>query len=212
MYLKWIVCEVEAASCGAFHRAQLGWRRIRSAEGFVAQVGGWTQDRREACVLGLWEDKASCDRFMASLHDEIVNETHQDLTYLSCRVMHAASVMRMGGEAATLREAIRGAVVLRVADCEVRADRIPHFLDVQRNVWEPAMASAAGQLGGVFSRSATSPSRYLVTTFWRAAESHAEYVRNRVPTLRAAASVDEDVDTLAGRVVQLEGAWRVISG
>ncbi len=211
MYLKWIVCEVEAAERDAFHQAQLGWSRIREAGGFVAQVGGWREDRRDACILGFWEDKASCDRFMASLHDEIVNETRQDLTYVSCRVLHATSVMLMGGKAATLREAIAGAGVLRVADCEVRADRIPHFIDVQRDTWEPAMAVSPGQLGGLFSQSVTSPSRYLVTTFWRDAESHAAYVRDRVPSLREASAVDEDIVSLEGRVVQLEPAWSVMS-
>lgn len=209
MYVKWIVCEVDDADREAFKVAQMRWGRICEAAGFVAQVGGWAPDRPEACILGFWEDKASCDRFMATLHDTIVEETRQDLTYRSSRIVHATSVMQMRGEAATLREAIANARVLRVANCEVHAARCEHFTSMQRDVWEPAMAEAPGQLGGFFSRCEQSPLRFIVTTFWRGEESHAAYARDRVASLRDAAEVSEDVAALCGWSVRLEAAWRV---
>jgi quinol monooxygenase YgiN len=146
---------------------------------------------------------------MAHMHDPIVTRCGQRQTYESCATAVLRGVFRMPGEAGRLEDAFASARLIRVADCRVRPERREHFVDAQLTVWAPGMAKAPGMLGGIFTVSATDPTRFLVLTGWANAAAHAAYAKDRVPALRALATLDEDVLTLEGRRVAVEPSWLV---
>lgn len=211
MYIKWIVCQVKEGMKEAFSRAQEQWISAAGAEGLIVQTGGWDlQAEDEACIIAFWESRQHLEAFMASLHDRIVDENRQAETYHSIRVGYFDGLLEMEGQAASLVEAVSNGALLRIADCEVRPERIRHFESVQQSVWLPAMKQAGGMLGGMFSQAANGANRYLVSTFWDTTEHHDRYRNNEVPLLRKKASVTDDLQNITGRQIVLEKLWRVI--
>ncbi|MFT5680690.1 MAG: hypothetical protein ACI8RZ_001596 [Myxococcota bacterium] len=85
MLVKWIVCEVEPDRRAAFSEAQRAWSSLTGASGFLGQLGGWDEAGR-ACVVGLWQDVAHYQHFMATLHDAIADRSGQEGTYTACVV------------------------------------------------------------------------------------------------------------------------------
>ncbi len=213
MLLKWIVCRVAADKAAAFSQAQRAWGACADAVGFLGQAGGFAGD--DACVAALWSDEPALAAFMAHLHDPIVAGTVQERTYESLETTPFRPLLRMraasGARAslASVVDAVVDATVIRVADCRVRDGRADHFVDAQLRVWLPGMAAAPGMRGGFFSVSQEDPRRFLVVTGWDAAAAHDAYAKERVPELRAAASVDDDLESLRGHRVLCEPSWRV---
>lgn len=211
MLMKWITCRVAAERREAFSRAQAKWDAIRSAPGLVGQLGGW--DRRHAdtaCILAVWRDSDSYDRFMAEVHDRVAGASGQASTYESMQVRFFSSEMKMPGRLGDLAQAIPGGRFLRVAECRVAESRVEHFFEAQKRVWIPAMAESEGMLGGYFSADTTAGDRFLVVTLWDSDDSHARYASTQVPHLRQQADVSSDLDDIVGRFVELEPAWRVL--
>ena len=204
MLVKWVRCSVEPDGQRAFSVAQAGWDRLAGEPGLVGQIGGWDVRSPElACVIGLWHDRSSYGDFMAARHDDLVAALGQTGTYSSIDIA-VGEVLTNIGDGGALREG----GVLRIADCLVRSERVDHFVTVQEQVWIPGMTAAPGMLGGWFSQLASN--RFLVTTLWRDLDSHAAYVADRLPDLRAQAQVDDDVLDLAGHVAALEPSWHVL--
>ena len=211
MLLKWIVCTVPDEKKDRFSRAQGQWSALKNVDGFLGQLGGWNlNEPSQACIIAFWQDAARYRRFMSDVHDTIVDRSRQDDTYAACSVAIAEPVMDIPGSVPTILGALAAGGLLRVADCTLRDGRQAHFLEVQREVWNPAMGQAEGMLAGVFNRIDDGPERYLVVSLWRNKAAHAAYVENMVPALRTRSGVEEDVAKLTGSIVYLEDAWRVL--
>ena len=83
--VKLIRCTVAPEHRAAFHQAQQAWRQTAACEGFLGQLGGWS-DGDEAWIFALWRRQADLDCFMAGVHDIIVAGNRQQITYRHCRV------------------------------------------------------------------------------------------------------------------------------
>ncbi len=140
MLIKWIVCKVKPEDHTRFSKAQEAWGELSGAEGFIAQFGGWDlKNNGDACILGLWRDKESYDKFMNSVHDKVFEGNAQENTYESISVSLFDAVLDMPGLHENLVASLSEGRYLRVADCNVKPDHINHFVTVQRELWIPAM-------------------------------------------------------------------------
>ncbi|GET26064.1 DUF4937 domain-containing protein [Prolixibacter sp. NT017] len=212
MYIKWIVCQVNEGMKDAFSRAQEQWISTAQAEGFIAQTGGWNiADENEACIIAFWVSRGHAERFMASLHDRIVEENRQSETYHAINVAYFDGLLEMEGQAASLDEAVGTSEFLCVADCEVYSGRTEHFESVQQSVWLQAMKQAEGMLGGMFSKAADTSNRYLISTFRDTVVHHDRYRDDQVPLLREKASVTDDLQKIIGKQIRLVESWNVLA-
>ncbi len=211
MFIKWIICEAGLENREAFSLAQEQWVRTATAEGFIAQAGGWNlKNESEACIIAFWESEEHLKQFMDKLHDEIFLHNKQGNTYESIAVTHFESQMTMEGRIDSLKEMIKLGEVLRVADCFVKAGKISHFEKVQREIWKPEMKRAKGMLGGKFSKAASDEFRYLVTTFWASLEYHSHYVDTILPSCQERSDVMNDTEKVTGYLVSLVESWKII--
>lgn len=215
MIVKWIVCAVPAEDRAAFAKAQTGWSALASSDGFGGQAGGWNlRDPHQACILGLWRDADAYRRFMAEEHDRIAQSNEQSRLYASIATAIFESVIEIPGSERSMQAALASGQVLRVADCTVRPGQEPSFYDVQREIWNPAMQSSQGQLGGVVSRQMTADgsTRHLVSSFWTSAAAHDDYVAKRENALREQAQFERDVEEMRSSLILLEPSWTVRLG
>lgn len=210
MIIKWIVCEVSPNHKEAFSKAQMQWKDLSKVDGFIAQLGGWNIDKpNQACILALWQDKESLEKFMEQLHDDIVEQNQQSNTYESIDVHHFFSRIEMQGELQDFSQTILQAQIIRIADCYIQANRNQHFEEVQKRVWLPGMKACEGMLGGSFSQSNIDNLRYLVFTFWRSLRAHQLYKAQQLPELRKEADISSDLKAIDGKVIQIEDRWKV---
>ncbi|MFF2041204.1 DUF4937 domain-containing protein [Kitasatospora sp. NPDC058170] len=208
MWGKWISCGVPPAVRGVFSAGQSAWSVIGDQPGLVGQVGGWDAATGRAHVLGVWADARAYARFMDERHDAVVAGIRQDAGYSSIEIAAGETVLEMAGDTAGLPQALAAATLLRVADCRLVPGREEHFLEVQREVWAPGMAAAGGMLAGVVTQLARH--RYLVTTLWTDPAAHRNYVDHHLPGLIPRAGLGGDLQSMAGHVLSLEAAWRVL--
>lgn len=211
MLLKWIMCRVSEQLKVPFSTSQSKWSQLSKVPGFLGQVGGWNlKSSEEACIVALWKDENYYKQFMNLQHDKIVRHNDQMGTYESIEVSLLSPTYDMPGSRKSMIESLQEACALRIADCFVKPNREEHFLEMQREVWIPNMCKAEGMLAGVFSKVEHEPSRYMVTTLWKSLESHNEYAEKLVPSLRATASVNDDIEQLHGGLVSLNSDWLVL--
>ena len=214
MYIKCIVCSVPTSLKDKFSSSQEEWNRTNSAKGFIAQAGGWNlndDDETEACIISFWENKEALRNFMTNLHDQILSENKQDQFYTSISVDHFNSILPMEGDLSTLIETINNAKLLRIADCIVKQDKMGHFEEVQKDIWQPGMKKAKGMLGGNFSKSVNNTNKYLVFTFWDSRENHNSYANKILPGLRERADVSNDIDIITGKQILMVDSWKIIN-
>ena len=211
MFLKMFRCCVPAAHRPLFLRGQYSWQQLSEVKGFIAQVCGFEMTRPDVCtVTALWKDRDSYEKFMRDVHDEIYYNNGQKGTFTDSSVLYASSVLFMPGDADSLRTAVAGAGLLRIADCTVRRDCESHFESVQSDIWLPGMRNARGMLGGVFWKVRDrTVSRYLVTTFWTDLQAHEHYRQEMLPRLREQAEPEKDLTVLRGCEIQLHTDYTV---
>ena len=212
MIVKWIVCTVEEAERAAFAHAQGQWTDLARLDGFCGQVGGWNlRDPRQACILALWRDEAAYRTFMAEEHDRIYAKNEQRQTYSSIAVALFESVIDIPGSAPDMTAALGQGLVLRVFDCGVIPGREQSFLEAQREIWNPGMGTAPGQLGGLVSHlpPTAESHRHLVCSFWDRAATHDDYVATRADSLREQAQPERDVTEMRVSQILLDPAWTV---
>lgn len=211
MFLKWIVCDVPTRRRAAFSEAQLEWQAVHCATGLVAQLGGWFPGAKDdkACILGLWQDARTYNRFFEFLHDAVTDVNLQAETYSAAQTRNFQQLLDMGGSHGLARAA-RHAGFLRVADCQVAPGHRNAFIAKQMNIWRPAMASQPGMMGGAFAVACDDPLRFLVVSLWSDARKHDRYTEERVPALRKRAAVDDDLEELAGYHMRLVRGWTVL--
>lgn len=211
MLLKWIVCQVHSEMKCAFSKAQEQWRSIDGADGFLGQFGGWdtTNERPDACILGLWASRSAYDTFMRQIHDQVTDKNYQEQTYHQITVELFESELPIEGQSGALASAYPKGHFLRVADCKVKENCIDHFIQVQKSIWIPGMRESDGMLGGSFNRSTQVSNRFLVTSIWNGQASHDRYTREKLPRMRLESAVADDTDAVVGRLVTLEESWLI---
>lgn len=211
MLLKWIVCRVSEPLRVPFSTSQSKWKQLSKVPGFLGQVGGWNlKAKEEACIIAIWQDENSYNRFMKVDHDKIVRHNDQMGTYESIEVALLSPTYDMPGSRKSMTDSLQESCALRIADCFVKPDREEHFLEMQREVWIPTMCEAEGMLAGTFSKVEHEQCRYIVTTLWKSLELHDRYAQTSVPALREKANVAEDVEQLTGGLVSLSSDWLVL--
>jgi heme-degrading monooxygenase HmoA len=196
----------------AFSAEQLRWAALRNEPGFVAQCGGNIMDTgSQVQIFGLWADIDSYQAFMGSAHDRIFKSGKQGACYTDAESMMYERVLDMPGAAGDLAGALRReAALIRIARCDVFPERIEHFVEMQRSVWQDGMRDAPGMLGGNFWRAVDGECRFIVTTAWASVEDHERYCTERLDELRAQAKPGDDLVSIEGRQIVLTPAWTVL--
>jgi len=96
LLFKYIRCEVEEEKRAAFSKVQEEWNRLSEVDGFLGQLGGWSESG-EAVILGFWESRQAYQHFMEHVHDTIFLENNQGKTYRSIAVtMYEGEVYKQG--------------------------------------------------------------------------------------------------------------------
>lgn len=134
---------------------------------------------------------------MAGAHDPIAAAGAG--TYESLDVRLFEHRLDIGGDA--------GGALLRLAHCHVTAGRQAHFVRAQAAVWNPGMAAAPGLLGGVFAQ--RGDAEFLVLSGWASEAAHADYVDGPFAALRERSGAADDLESIAGDLVDVEPAWTV---
>lgn len=211
MLIKWVRCEV--VDRDAFDRGQRGWSALAGLPGFLGQCGGLASGPRShsptehrqsdastdvAHVFGLWRSEADHRAFLTGPHDRLAAD--QAGSYSAIEVRLFERVLDIGGGFPA-----RGSVV-RLAHCRVRDGRRAHFEQAQASVWNPGMAAAPGMLGGVFAHG---DSGFLVLTSWESADHHRRYTTDVFPDLFLRSGARDDLEAVAGAVIDLDPAWSV---
>jgi heme-degrading monooxygenase HmoA len=200
--VKWMRCTV--IDRRGFERAQRKWAGLLGEPGFRGQGGGWSRSRAEvAHLFGFWESRAFYDSFMARSHDRL--HASQVGTYTDPRslLFEYRFDVKTG-----FQPEFTDADLLRVAHCQVRADRIEHYILMQEKVWNPAMAGSPGMLRGVFAQSGTED-EFLVLSMWDSRAEHGKYRAERVERLALRARTGADISGIDGDIIDLEPSWTV---
>lgn len=210
MILKWIRLAVPDGSRDAFSKAQEQWSALRDVQGFLGQIGGWSERTNdEACILAWWRNEETYRAFMQNEHDAIAGQSRQETMYDSIDILLLWERMRMPGRYADPTAAVADAEFLRVADCLLKLDRIDAFTLAQKEIWIPGMKPVDGMLGGSYCEVQNVPRHVLVFSLWSSVETHRTYEVDIMPGLRKAAQVSEDLSYLTGIFVKLEPRWSV---
>jgi len=196
----------------AFSAEQLQWAALRDEPGFVAQCGGSVMDTgSQVQIFGLWADMDSYQAFMGSAHDRIFKSGKQGACYTDAESMMYERVLDLPGVESNLADALRrGAAIIRIARCDVLPERVEHFVEMQRSVWQDGMRDAPGMLGGNFWRAVDDKHRFIVTTAWASVEDHEQYRAQRLDGLRAQAKPGDDLVSIEGRQIVLTPAWTAL--
>lgn len=198
--LKWIRCSVTDPM--GFDRGQREWTKATGIAGLIDQRGGWdTRFDGTAHVFAFWTDMDSHCHFLAGAHDKLA--AAQAGTYTDVDVRLSACRQEIGYRPAQPY----GPEVLRIAHCQVRPDRAPHFVEAQTTVWNPGMAQTPGFHGGVFAQ--RDEDDFLVLTQWESSDAHANYQRTVFPHLRERAHPELDLRSIRGYEVALDAAWNL---
>ena len=211
MIIKKISCQVHEHQKPLFSRAQEEWKEILPTAGFLGQIGGWSlSDPLTAIIFAFWEDEASYERFMNEDHDRVFHNSDQESTYFSIdtelfQVEHDLLEGLSG-----LGTLIRRANYICAAFTQVKRNRIEHFLEIQRSVWNPGIEQAEGMAGGVICRSQSASQHFLIFTGWENQSYHQKYRPHLFPNLHKAAP-QQDVNHLSGESFPVEEGWRVVS-
>ena len=210
MLFKWMVCQVTNFNRNAFSNAQQHWSSIASVPGFFSQFGGWDlKNPGKACIMGIWDKHSSYQNFMNMIHDGIVEKNQQEKTYESLKVSFYREVISIPSNEKTAENPIQNGSLIRIAECTIKPNRTDHFTKTQIDVWNPGMAQVDGMLGGYFCKNTNQENRYLVMSFWRDKQSHQNYIDLYFRELRERSGVEEDVESLLGRLIELEPQWNV---
>ncbi|MFQ3543107.1 YdbC family protein [Halobacillus rhizosphaerae] len=212
MIIKKISCQVHEHKKPLFSRAQEEWKEILPTAGFLGQLGGWSlSDPFTANIFAFWEEEASYESFMNEAHDRIYHNSGQENTYFSIDTELFQVEQDLLKGMSGLRSLIQKARYIRTAFTQVKENRINHFLDMQRNVWNPGMKRAEGMIGGVVCRSQRDFQSFLIFTGWENHLYHQMYRLHLFPHLKHKAAPQQDVNHLSGESFPVEEGWRVVS-
>jgi hypothetical protein len=209
MLFKLIVATVPNDLHAQFSEGQASaWRGLESVPGFVAQIGGWVDDRPDSAVIvGYWRSEQAYADFMREQHDSFANRQRD--TYSALRVSAGHVILTI--KEADPRVPIAEAGVVRISDITLREDSSPLFLAMQFDIWRPGLVSSGGMLGNTLSRLGRLPDRFASTTFWRSSDALQNFLQTVYPVLSAQAKLKDHVGEMVSYHVLLEPSWSVIA-
>jgi heme-degrading monooxygenase HmoA len=211
MIMKWIVCKVNRDSKEEFSQAQEQWAALYEVQGFLGQIGGWNlRQPLEACIVSFWKDNASYQNFMSRIHDQIFYKSNQKQTYHSITIALCESIMNILGTYGHILTSLGKGKVLRIADCTLYKDRIKHFIEALKDIWNPGMSDTDGMLAGVLTKVNGTPNRYLAATLWTDEIFHQYYLETMVPVLQERAQYKRFFESIDEKIIQLQDSWTVI--
>lgn len=201
--IKWIRCR--AADVDSFARGQRAWSALSGLPGFLGQCGGWSRDEPAvAHVFAWWNSRRDHQAFLTAAHDRLAAGQADTYDTIEVRLLEHRLDIGPG-----LPTAFSAGSVLRLAHCQVKADRQEHFVRTQSEVWNPGMRAAPGMRGGVFARAGRT--EFLVLSLWRSATDHERYRVDHFPALRHRARPADDLDAITGDLIELDPTWTVAS-
>ncbi|MBA4494391.1 YdbC family protein [Paenactinomyces guangxiensis] len=207
MLIKWIVCQVPGEKREAFSQAQEAWKILKDADGFYGQWGGWNIYRpSEACIISLWQDQNTYDRFMSFDHDTIFRANQQQHTYQSISVTLAQHTIEISSESGGVVQALTGKW-LQAADVIVDPEREQPFLETQQTVWNPALEQSTGMLGAMVAKVNQPACRYQIFSFWR--EKAYQQDITSLPLLQKQEGSDRDTTAVISYLVERNERWLV---
>ncbi|WP_282200144.1 DUF4937 domain-containing protein [Collibacillus ludicampi] len=211
MIMKWIVCKVNRDSKEEFSQAQEQWAALYEVQGFLGQIGGCNlRQPLEACIISFWKDHASYQNFMSRIHDQIFYKSNQKQTYNSITIALCESILDIPGTYGHILTSLGKGTVLRIADCTLYKDRIKHFIEAQKDFWNPGMSNANGMLAGVLNKVLGIPNRYLVATLWTDEIFHQNDLETMVPVLQERSQYKKIIESIDEKIIQLQDSWTVI--
>ncbi|APS18756.1 MULTISPECIES: YdbC family protein [Streptomyces] len=201
MLVKWIRCSV--VDRHGFERGQRKWAGLVGEPGFRGQSGGWSRTRpKVAHVFAFWENRVFYDSFMARGHDRLAAGQSGMFRDMQVTLFERRFDVKTGFE-----PHFAEADVVRVAHSRVHEDRAEHFVLMQQQVWNPAMAGSPGMLRGVFGEAPGN--EFLALSLWKSSAERGKYRAAGAERLAARAQTETDVIELTGDVVELEPSWTV---
>ena len=208
MLFKLIAATVPNDRHAKFSESQAsGWSGLESVPGFVAQIGGWVNDRPDcAVIVAYWKNEQFYADFMREQHDSFVNRQRD--TYSELRVNTGQVILTI--KEADPRVAIAQTGVMRVTDITLRQDSSPLFLAMQFDIWRPALISSGGMLGNTLSRLGRLPDRFASTTFWSSSDALRNYLETIYPVLSVQAKLKDHVGEMVSYHIPLESSWSVV--
>jgi heme-degrading monooxygenase HmoA len=176
--------------------------------GFVAQIGGWIDDRPDSAVIvAYWKNERLYADFMREKHDSFADRQRD--TYSALRVNTGHVILTI--KEADPRAAIAETRLVRVSDITLRQDSSPLFLALQFDIWRPGLLSCGGMLGNTLSRLGRLPDRFASTTFWMSRDALRNYLETVYPELNVQARLKDHVEQMVSYHVPVEPSWSVLA-
>jgi heme-degrading monooxygenase HmoA len=209
MLFKLIVATVPKDLHAKFSEGQASaWSGLESVPGFVAQIGGWDNDRPDSAVIvAYWKNEQLYSDFMRGQHDSFVDRQRDTYSALRVDAGHVIMTMRETDP----RVAIAGAGIVRVSDLTLRTDSSPLFLAMQFDIWRPGLVASGGMLGNTLSRLGRLPDRFASTTFWKSSDALRTYLETVYPALSVQAKLKDHIEEMASYHIPLEPSWSVLA-
>ncbi|WP_053220076.1 YdbC family protein [Virgibacillus senegalensis] len=205
MIIKKIHCKVDESAKDAFQYQQSQWQELKRCEGFLGQLGGWTEANPSAAVIfSFWENKDAYQYFMDYIHDEILNKTAQAKTYHSISITLFEKQFSLSTKADQMSAFLDRTQFVRLALTTVKQEYINRFIEKQKNIWNPGMH------GGFFARSQQDNRYFLVLSGWENQAYHQQYMEKHFPELTKNANPMDDLEEIAGERFRVVEEWRVL--
>lgn len=211
MIIKSISCKVKEEHKDKFYTDQQKWKVLNGVKGFLGQFGGWSQnDKLKACIYSFWASEQHYTFFMKEVHDTIFINSGQGKTYYSINVQLFIEEMAFPSNKYIINQLLSETEFMRIATVQVKDEKVKHFEEMQRNVWNIGMSNAEGMQGGTFARSIKEDNSFLVLSGWKNEGFHQSYVNNVLPELLRRSNAKMDALIIEGEQFKLEETWSVI--
>jgi quinol monooxygenase YgiN len=148
---------------------------------------------------------------MKEVQDTIFINSGQGKTYYSINVKLFIGKMAFPSKKYIINQLLSEAEFIRIATVQVKEEKVKHFEEMQRNVWNIGMSKAEGMLGGTFASSLKEDNSFLVLSGWENEGVHQSYVDNILPELLTSSNSKMDVLNIEGEQFKLEETWSVVS-
>lgn len=212
MIIKKISCNVKDEDKDLFYEHQKQWSSLSTMKGFLGQIGGWCTTptyRLVACIYSFWDNSTNYNRFMEEHHDRIFKDLGQKKTYESININLFQDVIDIPGIENNIINILKRSNYIRISISIVKEDKIHHFVDTQKNVWNSGMQKSEGMIGGTFGSSLKTKNEFLVFTGWRRELYHQKYMNEKFSQLYQKAQPKADVYKITGEQFRVEDCWRV---
>jgi hypothetical protein len=208
MLIKWIHCITQDPI--SFAKAQAKWKSLQGCNGFLGQFGGFSVENQEdAYIIGIWKDSSSYERFMNVEHDRIFEGSKQAHTYSHLKTLLFEPGFQFNPRNANSSLKLHSGNVVRMAMCNLAAQRREHFDHVQKSIWVPGMSSASGFLDGWFGY--LGDELALVLSIWENEKDHEIYRNELFSPLFKEARPNEDCSSIKGAIFKISEEFLVES-